>query len=127
AETLGWIHNEVFAINFKIITTGLFHSPAFQLYFLPYLFVISVGVCGLDKLTRPYQRSGQVVILLLVLTFYLIQGYPKFSHGADLDKLPLYLAAFLIGVVGGPCFKNPVAGSWLIVLALVLVLGVIVF
>ncbi|MGD0252959.1 MAG: acyltransferase [Verrucomicrobiota bacterium] len=124
--TLGWVHNNAFEMNSKILATGLFHSPAFQLYFLPYLFVISIGVCGLDKLTQRYHRSGYVVVLLLVLTFYLVRGYPEVSHGSAFDKLPLYLAAFLIGVIGGPFLKEPVARPWMIAAVLVVVLGVLV-
>jgi hypothetical protein len=124
--TLGLVHNNTFEMNSKILATGLFHSPAFQLYFLPYLFVISIGVCGLDKLTQRYHRSGYVVVLLLVLTFYLVRGYPEVSHGSALDKLPLYLAGFLIGVIGRPFFKEPIAKPWMIVAALVVVLGVLV-
>jgi len=124
--TLGWVHKNAFEMNSKLLATGLFHSPAFQLYFLPYLFVISIGVCGLDKLTRRYHRSGYVVALLFVLTFYLVRGYPEVSHGSDLCKLPLYLAAFLIGVISGPFFKKPIARPWIIVATLIVVLGVLV-
>jgi peptidoglycan/LPS O-acetylase OafA/YrhL len=124
--TLGWVHNNAFEMNSKILATGLFHSPAFQLYFLPYLFVISIGVCALDKLTQRYHRSGYVVVLLLVLTFYLVRGYPEVSHGSAFDKLPLYLAAFLIGVIGRPFFEKPFARPWMILAALGVVLGVLV-
>jgi peptidoglycan/LPS O-acetylase OafA/YrhL len=124
--TLGWVQNNAFEMNSKILATGLFHSPAFQLYFLPYLFVISIGVCGLDKLTQRYHRSGYVAVLLLVLTFYLVRGYPEVSHGSAIDRLPLYLAAFLIGVISGPFFKETVANPWMIMVVLVVVLGVLV-
>jgi hypothetical protein len=66
------------------------------------------------------------VVLLLVLTFYLVRGYPEVSHGSAFDKLPLYLAAFLIGVIGGPFLKEPVARPWMIAAVLVVVLGVLV-
>jgi peptidoglycan/LPS O-acetylase OafA/YrhL len=124
--TLGWVHNNAFVMNSSMLATGLFHSPAFQLYFLPYIFVISIGVCGFDKLTQRYHKLGYLVVLLLVLTFYLVRGYPELSHGSDLDKLPLYLAAFLIGVIGGPFFKEPIAKPWMTVAILVVVLGVLV-
>ncbi len=110
-----------------MLVTGLFHSPAFQLYFLPYLFVISIGVCGLDRLTQRYHTLGYLVVLLLVLTFYLVQGYPEVSHGSALGNLPLYLAAFLIGVIGRPFFEEPTDKPWTIVAVLVVVLGVLVF
>jgi fucose 4-O-acetylase-like acetyltransferase len=126
AGSLGWVHNNAFEMNSKILATGLFHSPAFQLYFLPYLFVISIGVCGLDKLTRRYHRSGYVVVLLLVLTFYLARGYPEFSFGPACNNLPLYLAAFLIGVIGRPCLEAPFARPWMILAALGVVLCILV-
>lgn len=124
--TLGWVHNNAFEMNSKILATGLFHSPAFQLYFLPYLFVISIGVCALDKLTQHYHRSGYVVVLLLVLTFYLVRGYPEVSHGSAFDKLPLYLAAFLMGVAGKPFFERQFTNAWVVVAALGFVLAILV-
>ena len=126
-EVMGWIPAGMVEVNSKLLATGLFHSPAFQLYFLPYLFVISIGVCGLDKLTQRYHRLGYVMVLLLVLTFYLVRGYPEVSHGSALAKLPMYLAAFLIGVICGPIFKVPIAEPWMIAAVLVVVLGVLVF
>jgi peptidoglycan/LPS O-acetylase OafA/YrhL len=123
---LGWIPNNTFEVNSQMLATGLFHSPAFQLYFLPYLFVISIGVCGLDKLDRRYHMPSYVVALLLALTPYLILGYPQVSHGPALEMLPLYLAAFLMGVIGRPCFEAPFARLWIVLAALGAVLGVLV-
>lgn len=125
-EVMGLIPAGMVEVNSKLLATGLFHSPAFQLYFLPYLFVISIGVCGLDKLTQSYHRSMYVMVLLLVLTFYLVRGYPEVSHGSALDKLPLYLAAFLIGAISVPFFKKSIAKPWMIAFGLVVVLSVLV-
>lgn len=126
-DSLGLVHKGDFKVNADLLAAGLFRSPAFQLYFLPYLFIVSIGVCALEKLIP--RRYGWVYLVLsaLVLAFYLDRGYPEASYGPELDKLPLYLAAFLIGVVGGPFFKKPVAWPWVMVAALVVALGVIVF
>jgi len=125
-EVMRWIPAGMVEVNSKLLVTGLFHSPAFQLYFLPYLFVISIGVCGLDRLTQRHHRSGYAMVLLLVLAFYIVRGYPEASHGSALDKLPLYLAAFLIGVICAPFYKEPIAKPWMIAVGLVVVLGVLV-
>jgi peptidoglycan/LPS O-acetylase OafA/YrhL len=117
-EAMGWMPNGVFEINSRLLATGLFQSPAFQLYFLPYLFVISTGICGLDKLSRRHHGWTYGVILCLIALFYLDRGYPKISYGPAYDHLPLYIAAFLIGILSRPFLERPFAKLWIIVAAL---------
>lgn len=121
-EAMGWVPNGVFEINSRLLATGLFHSPAFQLYFLPYLFVISTGICGLDKLSRRHHGWTYAVLLFLIALFYLDRGYPIFSYGPALDNLPLYLAAFLVGILSRPFLERPFAKPWIIVAILGVVL-----
>lgn len=123
---LGWAHEEHVQIYSDLLANGFLHSPAFQLYFLPYLFVVSIGICALDLLTLRRHGLVHIILLVLVLAFYIVRGYPGFSHGPELIKLPLYLAAFLIGLSGRPLFVAPFARPWMIPGALCVVLGVLV-
>lgn len=102
-----------------LLLLGWFHSPAFQLYFLPYLFGIAVVVFLMSKVIS---HRGRLLLLLISLattvTFYQNVGWPVSSHGAQTIKLPLYFAAFLMGVVGRPFMLG--APSFMLVLPLVI-------
>jgi len=115
AEAVNWVHLESSESIAMRLASGLFWSPAFQLYFLPYLFIVSVGVCVLDRLIWSRHEWVYGVLLVFALAFYVWHGYPKVSHGPELDKLPLYLAAFLLGVMGRPILErrsaNPIMVS----------------
>jgi fucose 4-O-acetylase-like acetyltransferase len=106
AKAAGWLHLGEPESKPIWLASGLIRSPAFQLYFLPYLFMVSVAICGFDKLVRRHNEWGYGGILFFVLGFYIWRGYPDVSHGPALDKLPLYLAAFLIGVMGRPFLER---------------------
>jgi peptidoglycan/LPS O-acetylase OafA/YrhL len=123
-EAVGWPHAVVIDMGLKSLGAILFQSPAFQLYFLPYLFMISIGVSGLEKLCRRFYQCGYFSIFVLILMFYLKQGYPKMSHGSDYINLPMYLAMFLIGLVSRPFFEKPFDKLWMILTALCVVLSI---
>jgi fucose 4-O-acetylase-like acetyltransferase len=125
-KAMGWSHVGILDINFQSIGAALLRPPAFQLYFLPYLFLVSIGVCGLEKLIERRYKWGYAATFLLVIFFYLDQGYPETSHGSDYHKLPMYLAMFMIGIVSRPLIMKPCARPWLVVVALFVVLGVLV-
>ncbi|MDA7877733.1 acyltransferase family protein [Akkermansiaceae bacterium] len=75
-----------------------FVSPAFQLYFLPYLFAITIlshGVLGRFSETTRKKSAGVILVLLPLL--YLISPIPVISHGASLAVVPFYMASFLLG------------------------------
>lgn len=113
-------------VNISWLTGFLFHSPGFQLYFLPYLFLISLAAYLLDKLTYPNHRMAYAVTLTLIWIFYLICGYPPFSFGPAYSNLPLYLAAFLLGIVAKPYFDKRIANVWGMMTVLGIVLGILV-
>jgi peptidoglycan/LPS O-acetylase OafA/YrhL len=120
-------HTGNFQVNGRLLATGLFQSPAFQLYFLPYLFVVTMVVWALNKLSRRHRGRVNIGMLLLVLVFYVTTGFPRVSHGPDYAKLPLYLGAYLIGLVGRPLFEKPcrVPGMVRVTLGVVLCLLVL--
>jgi hypothetical protein len=126
-EALGWIPKGTIELNSHLLYTGLFQSPAFQLYFLPYLFLISTGVGGLEKLGQGRYNRVYFAIFLLVILFYLDQGYPTISHGSDYHKLPMYLAMYLIGLICRPFIGMSFAAPWMIMAALAAVLCILVF
>jgi hypothetical protein len=113
AEAMHWLPAEESVSTSIPLISGLFRSPAFQLYFLPYLFLVSVGICGLDKLYRRHHEWVYRVLLLSTLGFYMWHGYPEVSHGPAMVKLPLYLAAFLVGVMGRPVLERESVNPWL--------------
>lgn len=80
-----------------------FHSPAFQLYFLPYLFFSAVGLFCLCRMID-VRRHGWVFIagFALMVAFYQHVGWPDRSHGPEWTKLPLYAMAYLLGIAGRP-------------------------
>jgi peptidoglycan/LPS O-acetylase OafA/YrhL len=126
-EAMGWSHVGGSDTNSKSIGGFFLWSPAFQLYFLPYLFMISIGVSGMEKLIQRRYKWGYFAIFFLVMIFYLDHGYPEASHGADFRNLPMYLAMFMIGVISRPFIKEPFSNPLLIVVVLVAVLGILVF
>jgi len=108
----GWLrlsgsHINGFQWSPTLLLTGWLHSPAFQLYFLPYLFVIALGVFCLCKFInhrwQPWLFGASVV---LMAAFYHHTGWPNRSHGPEWVNLPLYLVAFLLGVVCRPFFAG---------------------
>ncbi len=119
--TMGWVPKPAIGSNFHLLYTAPFQSPAFQLYFLPYLFLVSMVVCGTDWLLNRFRRRGYVLILVVIFLFYLKQGYPGSSHGAEYLKLPVYFAAFVIGVICAPFIERQKFQSWLILAALALI------
>jgi peptidoglycan/LPS O-acetylase OafA/YrhL len=123
----GGFHAGAFAMNPKALGLILFQSPAFQLYFLPYLFLISIAVSALEKLSRQRYQWAYIAILSLVLFFYVDRGYPQISHGADINNLPMYIAMFIIGLISRPFIEKPLAGPGVMLLALAGMLGVLVF
>ncbi len=74
-----------------------FISPAFQLYFLPDLFAISLLFFCAARLAGDQARWFSGGLTLLVIGYYLWAGFPAFSHGAQMSRIPLYLASFAIG------------------------------
>lgn len=75
-----------------------FLSPAFQLYFLPYLLLISLLFLYSPKLMRkiPLSTISSAAIVLTLICYSLLQ-FPGKSHGEALLKLPLYFSAFCLG------------------------------
>ena len=126
AEAMGWTNFGICENNFQSICALPLRSPAFQLYFLAYLFLISTGVCGLDKLAQKSRKWAYLTVFGLIMAFYVVEGYPQMSHGADYHCLPMYLAMFLTGVVCRPFIEKPFAGPWTIGAALGLVLTILV-
>ncbi len=80
-----------------------FVSPAFQLYFLPFLFVSLAVIQAIMSL--PFVRtSGRLdfilgCLIVSVLAFYGFAGFPPRSNGDDLRLLPLYTAAVAYGML----------------------------
>jgi len=127
-KSMGWIQNVSLEMNFHWLANGLVLSPAFQLYFLVYLFLISTFVGGVDKLPKPYGGRAYWLLLVIVLSFYLIRGYPESSCGQYYSRIPLYLAAFLSGVISRPFFENrfKIKHAWIWAVALLVVLIMLV-
>jgi peptidoglycan/LPS O-acetylase OafA/YrhL len=73
------------------------NSPAFQLYFLPYLFAISLVAGLMDLLFKRRRHVVYLTLMLCVLIFYVANGYPQNSHGPEWQKIPAYAFAFLFG------------------------------
>ena len=123
----GGLHINDFNPGLRLLLTGLFKSPAFQLYFLPYLFCISIVVWTLNNLARRYRGPLDMGVILLVVAFYVVNGFPRFSYGSEYAKLPLYLGAYLVGLVGRPLFEKPcrVPGMLWVILCAVLCLLVL--
>jgi len=126
-ETMGGTQAGLFVVNFRSLYTCLFQSPAFQLYFLPYLFMITIAVSGLEKFCRRRYQWGYGSIFALVIIFYLDRGYPPVSHGADCHNLPMYLVMFIIGILSRPFIEKPFVKPWVIAMAMVAVLGALMF
>jgi len=84
-------------VSWKTILLAPIVSPAFQLYFLPYLFFISVLSALLGTMVKRYGQWFFLVCFLGVICYYEWTGYPVESHGAHFIKLPLYFAAFALG------------------------------
>lgn len=85
------------------IWTWPFVSPAFQLYFLPFLFVSLTAVQA--SMCLPFSRTARgldialVCLILLVLAFYGLAGCPSRANGNDLLLLPLYTAGVAYGML----------------------------
>lgn len=87
--------------GFSAIWLSFLSSPAFQLYFLPYLFIILVGAFYLCKLIEERWHGWLLIIgFAVMVAFYQRLGWPEDSHGPEWIKLPLYSVALLSGVVG---------------------------
>jgi peptidoglycan/LPS O-acetylase OafA/YrhL len=114
-------------LNVGSLATIFFESPAFQLYYLPYLFLVSVGVSGLNGIGGCKQRGMYLSLLALALAFYVVRGYPVKSHGPAMENLPLYLASFLIGVLNRPILLEPLSRPWLLASALAVTLALLSF
>jgi len=129
AKPMGWVQNVSLEINFHLLANGLVLTPAFQLYFLVYLFLISIFVGVVDKLPKPYVGHAYWLLLLVVLSFYLIRGYPESSYGQYYSRIPLYLVAFLSGVISRPVFEKrlKIKQAWIWAVALVVVLIMLVY
>lgn len=90
-------------------------SPAFQLYFLPVLFavtivgrIISFGACSCSAWT-------QRLIIASIVSYYVLTTFPEWAHGAEPQKWPLYLAMFLMGALcrdGYKFHKNKISFVW---------------
>ena len=109
-EAAGWLPAGTLKVHLNSFDAAMSCSPAFQLYFLPYLFVISTGVGGLEKLMHRHCRWSYLAMFSLIVMFYLEHGYPQMSHGSNSSNLPMYLAAFLIGIASRPFLEKPLAG-----------------
>jgi peptidoglycan/LPS O-acetylase OafA/YrhL len=123
---LGEEQKGLLEVSLGSLGADLFRSPAFQLYFLPYLFLISVGISGLDKLCQGHYAWGYFAVFVSVAVYYLTQGYPQTSHGAAGRNLPMYLVMFLIGVVSRPHMEKAQSKPWLLLGGLIVMLSVLV-
>ncbi len=92
----------------SLLLSGGFKSPAFQLYFLPYLYGVAAVIYLLCSFIVPSRRWILLVVgsIGLVAVYQWI-GWPRYSYGPELTKLPLYLVAFLLGVVCQPILQRP--------------------
>jgi peptidoglycan/LPS O-acetylase OafA/YrhL len=124
-ESMGWVSVPAAQHGSFTLASFFLQSPGFQLYFLPYLFLVSVLVCMADKLTGTQAHWMRWIMLLSIFIFYLIRGYPDFSFGPAYSNLPLYLAAFICGVIGRPILDEPFANAWVIAVALTFVLVIL--
>jgi len=124
-EASGLVPGRPLELNSKLLATCFFQSPGFQLYFLPYLFVISTGVCAVDKLIFLHGKTAYRLLLGLVLGFYVYTGYPEFSYGPDYSRVPLYLAVFLVGVISRPFFAQRFLSVWMTIALLGVVLALL--
>lgn len=113
--------------NLARLAVALISSPAFQLYFLPYLFLISVGICALDKLTQRHGRTFYGGLLVLAAAFYAWRGYPEISHGHAWEKIPLYVSMFLAGIMARPFLERSRGNAYGIAIVFGIVLCVLFF
>ena len=75
-----------------LVATATLHGSGMQLYFLPYLFFITVSyACFIDKITLKLRRPTEIAIVLILVLFCLM--YPTGSStGPEYRLLPFYYA-----------------------------------
>lgn len=76
-----------------------FDSPGFQLYFLPYLFLISTlfHVACSQRWWGPRMVAGACFVG--AIAYYGFIGYPTRSHGSSIELIPLYAASYSLGTL----------------------------
>jgi len=110
----------------SLLWSGWFHSPAFQLYFLPYLFVIAAVLFCLCKWLSFRWHGWLLLIAIALMTgFYQRVGWPDRSFGPEWVRLPLYFVAFLLGIVGRRFAHEKPAPSFVLALLLCVLLAVV--
>jgi hypothetical protein len=80
------------------IATVTLHGSGPHLYFLPYLFFITVtyAFC-IDKIAPKLKRPIEIAIILILIIFCLM--YPTISAtGSDFRLLPFYYVSFILGM-----------------------------
>jgi len=112
--------------KFDWLWLSWFHSPAFQLYFLPDLFAIMVVIFFLGQWIK-WRGTGWLLIVnfALMVMFYQHLGWPSQSHGPEWTKLPLYFVAVLLGVAGRTILREPPKLPFVLSLIIITMLALI--
>jgi hypothetical protein len=92
-----------------------------QLYFLPFLFLVTTVYACLDAATTRWRNSLPAVLLPLLLLATVLLPTPS-STGPQLQLLPYYLAAYVIGVQAQR-MQNRAALATFLLLALAVACG----
>tara|TARA_R110000850_G_scaffold125699_5_gene244225 strand:+ start:86 stop:1075 length:990 start_codon:yes stop_codon:yes gene_type:complete len=108
---IGTQHIQSFDLNTQLLIP--WPSPAFQLYFLPVLFVVMLTASIVTNTFPKLSKWIAVIIILGAAVFYCVEGFPNSAHGAEFNKWPLYFASFWIGFLSKgekldrPCWRFP--------------------
>lgn len=96
-----WNPNQIrgFSDSFNVLTIG-FISPAYQLYFLPYLFAIqALFLSAIFLFHWKVEKLVAYSFIAVAFLFYFLTEFPGVSHGSEFHKLPLYFSAFSLGII----------------------------
>ena len=85
------------SIQQGLIQTITLHGAGMQLYFLPYLFIITVGFAFFSKMFPITYRAAYESIIIGAVALISIAFPTSGSTGSDLKLLSLYLLGFLLG------------------------------
>lgn len=72
------------------------HGVGPQLYFLPYLFLTSLGVLALAKWFGALRALALVGVVAIGI--WSLRGLPSGTTGAETDRIPLYVLAYAAGL-----------------------------
>ncbi len=93
---IGLLSHVVTTLTSKF-SISLFLSAGFQLYFLPYMFIVMIFASLLFQAEYWWNKYFILIVFLSVIGFFSWVGFPNYSHGKDITKLLLYFASFIFG------------------------------